>query len=45
VEDEIIKTLFFGTDNNNADIHTKKTSEDIFKRHVDKHLVDVRQIN
>jgi hypothetical protein len=45
VEDGIIKTLFVGTDNNDADIHTKNTSEEVFKRHVNKHLVDVRQIN
>jgi hypothetical protein len=34
VEDGIIKTLFVWTDNNNADIHTKNTSEEVFKRHI-----------
>jgi hypothetical protein len=42
VEDGIIKTLFVGTYNNYADIHTKNTSDEVFKRHVNKHLVDVR---
>jgi hypothetical protein len=33
VEDGIIKTLFVGTDNKDADIHTKNTSEEVVKRH------------
>jgi hypothetical protein len=37
VEQEIIKTTFVGTDNNDADVHTKNTSEETFKRHVKKH--------
>jgi hypothetical protein len=45
VEDGIIKTKFVGTANNEADIHTKTTSEETFKKHVSKHLVDVRSIN
>jgi hypothetical protein len=45
VEDGIIKTLFVGLDNNDADIYTKTTSEDVFKRHVNKHPVDLRLIN
>jgi hypothetical protein len=44
VEQGIIKTAFVGTDNNDADIHTKNTPEETFKRHVNKHLVDIRQI-
>jgi hypothetical protein len=44
VEQRIIKTVFVGTDNNDADIHTKNTPEETFKRHVNKHLVDTRQI-
>jgi hypothetical protein len=45
VEDGIIKTKFVGTANNEADIHTKNTSEETFKKHVSKHLMDVRSIN
>jgi hypothetical protein len=45
VEDGIIETLFVGTNNKDADIHAKNTSEEVFKRHGNKHLVDVRQIN
>jgi hypothetical protein len=44
LEQGIIKTAFVGTDNNNADLHTKNTSEETFKRHVHKQLVDIRQI-
>jgi hypothetical protein len=45
VEDGIIKTKFVGTANNEVDIHTKNTSEETFKKHVSKHLVDVISIN
>jgi hypothetical protein len=44
VEKGIIKTAFLGTDNNDADIHTKNTPEETFKHKVNKHLVDIRQI-
>jgi hypothetical protein len=44
VEQGIIKTAFVGTDNNDADIHTKNTPEETVKSHVNKHLVDIRQI-
>jgi hypothetical protein len=44
VEQGIIKTEFLGTDNNDADIHTKNTSEETFKRHVNKVLVDIGHI-
>jgi hypothetical protein len=45
VEDGIIKTKFDVTANNEAYTHTKNTSEETFKKHVSKHLVDVRSIN
>jgi hypothetical protein len=45
VEQGINKTAFVGTDTNDADICTKNTPEETFKRHVNKHLVDIRQIN
>jgi hypothetical protein len=44
-EDGIIKTKFVGTANKKADIHTKNKSEETLKKHVSKHLVDVRSIN
>jgi hypothetical protein len=44
VEQRLMKTAFAGTDNNDVDIHTKNTPEETFKRHVNKHLVDIRQI-
>jgi hypothetical protein len=44
VEQGIIKTTFVGTDNNDADIHTKNTPEETFKRHINKDQVDIRQI-
>jgi hypothetical protein len=44
VEQGIIKTEFVGTDNNDAEIHTNNTPEETFKRHVNKKLVDIRQI-
>jgi hypothetical protein len=44
VEQGIIKTAFVGTDNNDAEIRTNNTPEETFKRHVNKHLVDIRQI-
>jgi hypothetical protein len=37
VQQGIIKTAFVGTDNNDADIHKKNTSEETFKHHVNKH--------
>jgi hypothetical protein len=44
VEQGIIKTEFVGTDDNDANIHTKNTPEETFKLHVNKHLVDIEQI-
>jgi hypothetical protein len=45
VEDGIIKTIFIPTNDNDADIFTKNTSEDTFNRHTMKHLEDIRLIN
>jgi hypothetical protein len=45
VEDGIIKTLFIPTNDNDADIFTKNTSEETFNRHTMKHLEDIRLIN
>jgi hypothetical protein len=45
VEEGVIKTIFVGTDNNDADIHTKNTSEATFKKHRDKNMEDVQMIN
>jgi hypothetical protein len=40
VEQGIIKTVFVGTDNNDADIHTKNNSEETFKPNVNKQLME-----
>jgi hypothetical protein len=44
VEDGIIKTYFVPTKLNEADIHTKNTSEEVFMRHMNKNLKDIREI-
>jgi hypothetical protein len=36
IEDGIIKVIFVKSEDNDADIFTKNTSEEIFKRHADK---------
>jgi hypothetical protein len=41
VQDGIIKTIFVPTDQNEADIHTKNTPEDVFIKHRDKNLEDI----
>jgi hypothetical protein len=43
-EDGIIKTIFVPTDDNEADINTKNTPEDIFKKHVAKNMEDISGI-
>jgi hypothetical protein len=45
VEDGIIKVVFISTDDNDADIHTKNTTEETFINHSEKNLEDVRNIN
>jgi hypothetical protein len=41
IEDGIIKVIFVKSEDNDADIFTKNTSEEIFKRHADKIIEEV----
>ena len=44
VEDGILKIVFVPTEDNEADINTKNTGEEIYIRHVKKNLLDIRKI-
>jgi hypothetical protein len=45
VEDEMIITRYIGTAKNDVDMHTKNESEETFKKHVNKHFMDLRLMN
>jgi Reverse transcriptase (RNA-dependent DNA polymerase) len=44
VQDGILKTIFVPTDENEADMHTKNTPEEIFLKHRDKNMEDITHV-